>query len=119
MLFLGLNIFFSGATSKLSVAKQAYATLIPAFVEILTVPSVYPLPPNTTLYTGVYTASWSDGNIAIASIHLLNDNLVLSGSAFSGIYLAYREPFRFQVRIKHSFCVTMYRAKSDFPHDYL
>ena len=91
-------MLFSGAISKFSVANQAHATLIPAFVEALMVPSLYPLPPNTTTYTGVYTAQWSDGKVTIANVHLLNNNLVLSGSAFSGIFLAYREPFRFQVK---------------------
>lgn len=108
--FIGLNILFSGAISKFSVTNQAYATLIPAFVEALMAPSLYPLPPNTTTYTGVYTAQWSDGKIAIANVHLLNNNLVLSGSAFSGIFLAYREPFRFQVRIiyKYSYNIRRY-----------
>lgn len=96
-LHAGLNILFSGSVSKLSVAKEAYATLIPAFVEALTAPPTYPLPPNTTLYTGIYKASWNSGDIAIASIHLHNGSLVLSGSAFSGIFLVYREPFKFQV----------------------
>ena len=97
----GLNILFSGVTSKLTLAKQLHSSLIPAFVDALTVPTVYPLPPNTTHYTGIYTAIRSSGEVALADIHLHKGSLALSGSVFRGIYLAYREPYRFQV----CFCV--------------
>ena len=95
----GVNILFSGAARKFSAAQEAYARLLPAFVEALTVSPTYPLPPNTTVYTGLYTALQSSGEIAIAQIQLYDHSLVLSGSAFSGLYLAYREPHKFQVTI--------------------
>jgi hypothetical protein len=98
---LGFNILFSGVTSKLSLANKVYTTLIPAFVEAITVPPVFPLPPNATLYTGIYTASWSSSDIAIANVHLHHGSLALSGSAFSGIFLAYREDFRFQIEFSN------------------
>lgn len=105
----GLNILFSGVASKLTMARELHSLLIPSFVEALTPPTtLYPLPPNTTQYTGFYTAQWSNGKVALANIYLNKGSLALSGSAFRGIYLAYREPSRFQVGIQCYGDVTKY-----------
>lgn len=99
----GLNIVFSGLASKLNVAKTAYSNLIPAFVETLTkAPMLYPQPPNITQYTGIYTATWGTGSISLANVHLNGGSLSLSGTALWGIYLAYREPFKFQVSAEYA-----------------
>lgn len=105
----GLNILFSGVASKLTMARELHSLLILSFVEALTPPTtLYPLPPNTTQYTGFYTAKWSNGKVALANIYLNKGSLALSGSAFRGIYLAYREPSRFQVGTQYYRDATTY-----------
>lgn len=74
-------------------------------MKTLTGPVAYPLPPNVTVYTGAYTSGDSSAHVL-----LHQNNLLVAGTTLSGVYLAYREPFRFQVRLGTILFIVFYKT---------
>ena len=92
---VGFNALFSGSFDETDFARKAYNALLPGLMSYLTEhqPAV-PLPPNTSLYEGVYNASG-----IVATIQVINRALTLIITSLGGqsVYLAYRRPYQMQV----------------------